>query len=106
MQRFVRLAGIVCLGLALQAGPVVLADDDDDHRNELTQAVRSGEIMPLADVLSAVGPKLDGDIVGIEVEREDGLWVYELKVARPGGRIVKVYIDARTAEILKVKSKK
>ena len=39
--------------------------------------------------------------VGVSFERKRNRWVYELKVIESGGRLVQVYVDAASAEILK-----
>ena len=56
--------------------------------------------MPLASILREVGQRFDGDVVGVEFEREGGRYVYELKIVSPDGRLREVYVDARTAEII------
>ena len=37
-----------------------------------------------------------------ELEREYGKWLYELKIIEPSGRLLELYVDAETGEILKV----
>ena len=51
--------------------------------------------------LVQVTMKGSGEVVGVSFERERGRWVYELKVVETGGRLVKLYVDAASAEILK-----
>ena len=43
---------------------------------------------------------LGGELVGVSFERENGRPVYEFKVIGAGGRLVEVYVDAATAEVL------
>ena len=100
------------LAAAISTAAPVLADDgenehdgDDRHLEEVSGAVGRGEIRPLADILQAVQGKLSGEVVGVEVEREDGHWLYELRVAEKSGRLLEVYVDAATAQILKTKVK-
>ena len=66
------------------------------------EAFVKGEIRPLTEVLKAVREKVPGDIIEIELDREDGIWVYEVKVLPPSGRRKKLEIDARTLEIIKI----
>ena len=42
-------------------------------------------------------------MLAVELEREDGRWVYELKLLDPAGRLVKLEVDARSAELLRRK---
>lgn len=92
-----------CAGLTARADND--AREDRVQREALRQAVESGQIRPLSDVLSAVRDDLEGELVGVEIEHEDGAWIYEFRVARPGGRLVELYVDAATARIVKSKDK-
>ncbi|MBM3951664.1 MAG: peptidase [Rhodospirillales bacterium] len=74
-----------------------LADSDHDAAR---RAVERGEIRPLAEILSSLRDRIGGDIVGVELEREHGRWVYEIKALDARGRRVKYYVDARTGDIL------
>ncbi len=83
--------------LALAAAP---AWSDGDH-DRARRAVERGEALPLREVLARLGDGLGGRVVEIEFEREHGRWVYELKVIDAEGRLREIYVDARTARILK-----
>jgi uncharacterized membrane protein YkoI len=41
-------------------------------------------------------------MIEAELEREDGLWVYEVKLLRPNGRVVEALFDARSGELLAI----
>lgn len=77
----------------------------DDRRDAVRRAVEAGEIRPLADILNAIRAKVAGDIAGIEIEREDGRWRYEFRVIDGQGRVLEVYVDARTGEIERTREK-
>lgn len=79
------------------------ADDDDAER--VRQAVEKGEIRPLSDILAETRSKLPGDVVGVEIEREDGRWQYEFKVVDGQGRLFEVYVNAQTAVVERIKEK-
>jgi uncharacterized membrane protein YkoI len=87
--------------------------DDREHESETERgeresvraAVERGELKSLSNVLQAVRPKLPGEVVGIEIEREHGLWIYEFRVVDDKGRLFDVYVDAATAQILKTTEK-
>ena len=70
-------------------------------RNKALKAVQRGEALPLGTVLARVSDRLGGEILAIEIEREDGRWVYEFRIADANGQRRAVYVDAATAEIVK-----
>lgn len=104
----VRFSALILL-LAALAGAARGDDDDREHghreREAIRGAVERGEIKPLAEVLGMVAAGLQGEVVGVEVERKDGAWVYELRVIEREGRMLEVYVDAATAKIIKTKVK-
>jgi len=83
--------------------------DDHDHDEydyeRADRARRSGDIVPLRDVLESVRKTFEGEIVGIELEKESGLWIYEIKMIAQDGRYIEVYVDAKSNEVLKVEGK-
>ncbi len=99
------------VGAAVSAGLLVhaaRADKKDRRRKEQDhEAVRSaredGSILPLPEVLSKIGPQIDGEIIEIEFDIEHGRPVYEFKYVDKGGRVRELYADARTGVILKGK---
>lgn len=82
-------------------GAPAFARDHDDAR----RAVEAGEIRPLADILNAVKSKLPGDVVGVKLEREAGVWKYELRVVDEKGRLFEIHVDARSGEVEQTKEK-
>ncbi|MBI3348805.1 MAG: PepSY domain-containing protein [Burkholderiales bacterium] len=78
----------------------VQADDRHDH-DRARAALRAGEVLSLQQVLEKVQHSHPGEVLEVELEREDGRWVYELKLLQSGGRLVRLDVDAKTAEILK-----
>jgi uncharacterized membrane protein YkoI len=44
--------------------------------------------------------QIPGEVVGVEFEREHGRWVYEFKIIDSGGRLLEVYVDAKTGTVL------
>lgn len=90
------------LGLVLTGESVSLAhaddDDDDDDEDDRRMAARlareSGQIMGLAELMARVERRYVGRIVKVELEREDGRWVYEFRLLPPDGRMFKVELFA------------
>src|SRR5262245_21666900 len=106
MQLSLRSAAFAALAIVAAAGLAwapVHADDDDVE--ELRQAVQRKEVRSLSDILGMIRSKLPGDVIGVEVERENGRWQYEFKVIDGQGRLFDVSVNARTAEIERIKEK-
>jgi uncharacterized membrane protein YkoI len=68
------------------------------HQDAL-EALRRGEILPLAKILEISTAQVPGDV--IEVEFKGGP-VYEVKILTPDGRIREVKLDARTGALIKI----
>ena len=66
----------------------------------------AGEVLPLADVLRRVAQTHPGDVLEVELEREHGRWIYELKLLQPGGALLKLEVDARTGQVLQARERR
>lgn len=64
------------------------------------EAVRRGEILPLATIMEHVAAVQPGRVIEVELEMEDGIRVYEVELITPDGRLLEVDLDARTGAIL------
>jgi len=82
-------------------GSVAMASPYDRDHDRARAALSRGEVRPLAEILEAVTAAVPGDVVEVELEREHGAWVYELKVITPDGRRREVLVDAATGTLLK-----
>jgi uncharacterized membrane protein YkoI len=101
-----RLVRLVLLGTAsLTVLFIVPAFAEPRDQDDVRQAVERREIRPLADILEVVRGRLPGDVVGVEIERKDGRWMYELRVLDARGRVFDVYVDARSGEIDRTEEK-
>ncbi len=76
-------------------------DDDEDDHDRARRALKEGRVRPLAEILARVRDQLGGEVVGVELDRQDGRYVYEFKVITSAGRLREIYVDALTAELLK-----
>ena len=68
--------------------------DEDEARH----ALESGEVLPLERVLAGLGGTVPGEVSGLELEKENGIWIYEFKIISPDGRMLKVRVDAKTGQ--------
>ena len=75
------------------------ADSRRDHERARA-AVEAGEVMPLAKVLERLATSHPGQVLEVELERDDGRWLYEVRLLHRDGRLMKLELDARTAKVL------
>lgn len=115
---FTRRRLLACAALSgLAAAPALEAaarDNDREHRSgrrrdddykDAARAREAGEITPLADVLAVVRAAHPGEVVGIELERKNNRWLYEVKLVTPERRYLEIYVDAHDKTIVKVEGK-
>lgn len=86
------------------AVPPAAASGNDDH-DRARQAVQAGQVLPLPAVLERLQREVPGRVLEVELEQERGSWIYEIKLLTPAGQLTKVKLDARTAEVLRIKSR-
>jgi hypothetical protein len=96
-------AALLVLAL-LAAGPAPAGDDRRDHERARA-AVQSGQVLPLATLLQQLQRSHPGQVLEVELEREGGRWVYELRLLQPGGRVLKLELDAATGAVLKARAR-
>lgn len=91
--------------LACGSGPGIAGDDHDRAR----RALEAGEILPLRAILDRVEREYPGQVIDVELERDrvNGAehWIYEVKILRSGGSLVKLKVDARDGTIIRRKTK-
>jgi uncharacterized membrane protein YkoI len=98
------LLALLCVAILLPAAATGKDRQQDCKRSQdcALDAFKSGQIRPLSEVLAVAREKLPGEVVKIELEREDGAWVYEIKVLTPSGRRREIEINAQTLAVIKI----
>lgn len=91
------------LTAALLTGGAVFASDL--RHNEVYQLRESGRIMAMEDILAHARKAQAGHLIEAELEREDGRYVYELKILDAQGGVHELELDAASGEVLKRKTK-
>ncbi len=87
------------------SAPSALAGERSDQ-DRARAAVQAGEVMPLPALLERVQRSHPGQVLRVELERDDGRWIYELRVLQADGRLLKLEVDARSAEVLEAETKR
>lgn len=96
----VRVA-LMAIALLLASLSAVQARGRDDDHERAHRAVQAGEVMPLEQVLARTAKDHPGQVLKVELERDDGAWVYEVKLLQADGQLVKLLLDARTGQVLR-----
>lgn len=94
---------LLTMSLVLSAHGAALASSSD-HDNARA-ALEAGEIMPLTAILTKLESQMTGQIIEVELEREGGEWIYEIKLLEKNGYRRKVKVDAKTATVISSKQK-
>lgn len=99
-----RVAAAVALAASgLVSAPLAGERSDQDAARA---AVQAGEVMPLLTLLERLQRSHPGQVLEVELERDGGRWIYELRLLQPDGRLLKLELDARSGEVLEIKPKR
>jgi uncharacterized membrane protein YkoI len=63
--------------------------------------IEQGEILPLERVIAMLQKQRPGHAIEVELEREDGAYIYEIEWLDPAGRVWELDVDARSGQLLK-----
>ena len=74
---------------------------DEDHY-DARAALEAGEILSLSAILAGLPARVSGVPIDVDLERDDGMWIYELEVRTNRGRLFEVEVDAATGRILEL----
>ena len=104
------LRGLMCAAMLACAGASAIASEDHDRARK---ALEAGEVLPLRTLLEKVEREFPGQVVDVELERSHerdnagggGRWIYEIKLLRPNGALVKLKLDARDGTLITQKER-
>ncbi|NIC06194.1 PepSY domain-containing protein [Billgrantia bachuensis] len=72
----------------------------DDHWRDLHEAVRSGRLVALPEILDWLEARYAGQVLEVELERDDGRTIYEVEMLGPQGQVVEFEFDAESGELI------
>ena len=90
---------------ALGVGTALHADDGGHDHDRARQALEQGQVLPLRTVLDRIEREYQGQALKVEFERDDGRFIYEIRLLQRDGRLVKLKVDAVDGRVLKIKRK-
>ncbi len=94
------------LALVLALLPALALADGKSSQDSARDAVARGEILSLAVLLPRIEAEFDGRVLDVELDRDDGVFVYELEILTRDGRLIEVEIDGKTGAVLEVEDDK
>ena len=106
-QNFLRFGAIFDRHIWLCAAALLVAlagtaHGDDIGHGEARRLVQEGRILPLAEILERLASEVPGEVLKVELESDDGAYVYEIEILRPDGRVQEVEVDAPSGKILEI----
>jgi uncharacterized membrane protein YkoI len=72
---------------------------DDDHERARA-AVQRGDILPLDEIMRRIPLAPDERLLEVEIEREDGAWIYEIELLSASGRVREIEVDAADGRLI------
>lgn len=74
----------------------------DQHWESLHGEVRRGEVVPLDSILDWLEAHYIGELLEVEVEREEGEVEYEIKLLGPQGQVVEFEFDGHNGQLMSI----
>lgn len=98
-RRFLSL-GLACLAAAvLLAAAPAAADSDQDRARE---AVQSGQVKPLNQILKAVRRQYKGEVLDAQLLDLGGAWIYRVRLLTKEGQVLDIGVDGQSGQIVDV----
>lgn len=79
------------------------ADDERFDHERAWHLQRTGEILPLEEILHRAQQRREGRVIEVELEEKHGRFLYEVEVADHEGRVWEMRFDAKQGEFLSEK---
>lgn len=99
MRRQQAKAILAALALAAISGPGLAGASEAQEDHEIARsALLRGEVMPVQAIVDAARTMVGDDLLGLELEREDEHWIYEIKYVDDAGHVRTLNLDAHTGK--------
>lgn len=95
------LGGLLLAGTLVSTLAGAARADEDDHARA-REALERGEILPLLTILQRATGHQPGEVIEVELERDDGRWLYELKLLTPEGVLMEMELDAASGALIEL----
>ncbi len=95
---------VLLFSAVVSLSPPVFASDKLSQ-TEVRELRQNGTILSMESILAKTRTVQPGDVVEIELDREDGRYVYEVKLIDAQDRFHKLYLDAGSGEVIRQKTR-
>jgi len=93
---------LLLLSTLVVSSGLLAGDSDHDRARE---ALEAGKILPLRTIIEKLDRDYPGQILEVELDHEDGQWVYEIKLLRDSGALIKLELDAGDGTLIGIKGR-
>jgi uncharacterized membrane protein YkoI len=94
------IRSLIAATLLLPAVIALPAQASGDEHEEARRALERGEVLPLTRILEIAEAETQGRVIEVDFERDDGVWLYELELLTPDGRLMELEIDGASGRVL------
>ena len=91
---------VLCAVASIGMTVVALAAENEQGRIDIESAMKSGEILPLDEIIQRAKSQISGRVTEIELGYDQNRYVYEIDVMDESGVKTELKLDAKTAELL------
>lgn len=99
-------AALLLLVAAIGAGAYFLGAHHSGHHKEHDRPevidVQGTPVIDLATAIELTLRQVQGDVLKVELENEDGRYVYEVKILATNGRVREVKLDAKDGSLIEI----
>jgi uncharacterized membrane protein YkoI len=96
---------VFALGFALlfssADGAAARSRDRDRDQDVAREALKRGEVLPIARILELVAQHQRGDVIEVQLDERRGRLEYEIRILTPEGRVRELVLDARTGAFVR-----
>lgn len=91
------------IGLILMSGFLISPVMADNVSHSEARILReSGKILPLESIIETARTYRKGEVIDTELERDDGMLVYEIEILDDQGRVWELEFDATNGDLLEL----
>jgi uncharacterized membrane protein YkoI len=78
----------------------LVADGYEAQSDQVLQWLEEGKVLPFESLMKRHSKRLEGRLLDLEIEEEDGRIIYELEILRADSIVYEVKIDAQSGKWL------